>query len=221
MNLKRLLVLLPAAVVIAGAVLLLPKSGPFVPAKSQRTVYDTSLTILKGFVAAGDRRLGFADTNEMRGAWIDTSNGVPLYYALEDSIVNSSNTNPSNDWIRLHRTMFPVYGREGFLRSAITFDSTPTGWVPVEFDEGAVLRTFVGFHPHQPGEITEGKIVEAPFLQGEFFLGKGANGRETIVLHSEEQAELRKFLPPPAANAILTETGLLRAIKSLETQPHR
>jgi hypothetical protein len=215
---KPILLLVPAGLLLAVAIVLLPKSGPYQP-PAHPTVFDTSLTILRDLILAGDHRLGFKDTAEMNGAWVDTLHGLPLYYAVRDSFVNqpaSGATSPEKEGLLdLHRKMFPVYGREGFLRAAITFDSSPAGWVPMEFDEGSVLRSFVGFSEHDPRAAHGGKIVEAPFLENQFFIGKDSNGKEIVYLRSEELEEIKKDLPPNERNSkVLPIADFISATKA-------
>ncbi len=226
---KPLLSLFPAGLLIAGAIVVLPKSGPYQPPvsairNSHTTIFDTSLTILRDLILAGDTRLGFRDTAQMNGAWVDTMHGLPLYYAIQDSFTSVApsgmNTSADKGLIDLHRKMFPVYGHEGFLRSAITFDSSASGWVPMEFDEGSVLRNFVGFSAHDPRAAQGGMIVEAPFLQNQFFIGKDKQGNETVFLRSEELAEIKKNLPNDERNSeILPVADFISATKTALLQP--
>ncbi len=178
----------PAAVLFVFAALWLPKSGPYQPPtpSTHATIFDTSLIILRALVSAGDTRLGFPDTAAMRGARIDLNLGYSLYYAVKDSTTKDG-------FVYLGRKIFPVYGRDTFVHSAITFDSTSSGWVPVEFDEGSVIRHFVKYDSAYAARIEANKIVTDPSLAGEYLIATDTGGNETAVMNSEEMEILHEL----------------------------
>jgi hypothetical protein len=201
MKRNLLLSFVPAILLLGAAIAAAPsfQSVPITPSVAA-TPFDTALAMLREFVAAGDHRLGFADTNEMNGAYINTNEGIPMYYALQDSFEVEKGTalrgllpSSSHGLVELHRKIFPIFAN-GRVRSAIAFDSSKDGWRPIQFDNGALIRKFVEFIESDPRAAHGSVFVEAPFMQGNFLISKDASDSETVVLESTTMGEIKPIL---------------------------
>ena len=134
-----------AASVAAALVVAVLLAGEFPPESALGqgkpdipTVYDRALQILKDFVKAGDHRLGFADTTEFAGAYIDTSRSILIYQRIIDSLkayrMFAETVNVFHD----HRTLFPVVV-DTVVHSYVVFDSVfdsglrISRWKPVQY----------------------------------------------------------------------------------------
>jgi hypothetical protein len=168
------------------------ESTQSVATQKQTTIYDTAVSVLQDFVHGGDFRLGFSDTTELANARIDTSQGIRINVLLEDSLIGGDLDTTS--LIDVHRTIYPVYAK-GSLRSAITFDSTPTGWGPVRFADAAHIRRYIDFHNHESGGRLKGHLVEIPSLDAEVYLTGLNNGMQSVVLSHEAHLRLKPYVP--------------------------
>jgi len=102
----------------------------------KKSVYVEAVEILKNFVRGGDHQLGFADTTEFSGAYLDTAQSIPVYQFLIDSL-NVYHMDTSVVFTE-HRTLFPVLV-DSVIHSYVLFDSVfDSGirlnhWAPVQF----------------------------------------------------------------------------------------
>ncbi|MBS1902405.1 MAG: hypothetical protein JSS75_01715 [Bacteroidetes bacterium] len=125
------------SVVLAGSIVvgIRNESTPTPPA-DQRTVYERSIDVLKEFVRGGDLRLGFKDTTELAGAYVDTNKAIAIYQTMIDTLkVYGLDT---SDVYQVHRTVYPVFAGR-VLHSYVVFDSVfdsvchGNHWSPVMF----------------------------------------------------------------------------------------
>ena len=209
---KRVLLIGECAVLLAVVIFFSPKERPFIPPAAP-TVFDTAVSILNDFIDAGDHQLGFADSNDAVGAYIDTTRGIQVMYLREDSFI--ARGLDTGSILDVHRKIYPVLSRDSVIRSTITFDSTPNGWEPVEFAEVAMLRSLVNF-PRKDSRAVVRQIVEAPFLREDFLIGTAANGKRTIVMPRDIAGRIRDKLPQYERDSVAIEdSAFARTVKEL------
>lgn len=151
--------------------------------QTTQTVYDTALAILRDFVVQGDRALGFTSADSMKGAYIDTTQGIPIVFAREDSLVQNGLA-PSTFTLE-HRIVFPVYAG-GQIHSAITFDSVfqEHRIQPVSFEDGSDFADYWSLARSKAKSVRP-MIVEAPFFQSTFYVSLASGGTSNIVVPTE------------------------------------
>ncbi len=158
---------------------------------------DTAVRILQDFVRGGDFRLGFKDTAEFAGAAIDTSEGLRLGYEDASEVWFWQLTNDSI--AHLHRIMYPVYA-QGKLHSAIMFDSTPRGWIPIRFADGREIRRYCEFMKHDPRARRSCMLVYSESLHGDYLISTAADGSRSILLPTPLAQRIQRHLPDDLRN---------------------
>ncbi len=104
--------------------------------------YDTALFMLREFILEGpDSNLGFTNFDELNDIRIDTTKGINIYYALEDSLVNDS-AYTAQHLLKMGRMIYPIYYHDQ-LRSAVTYDTTPYGWRPTVFENSSIISPII------------------------------------------------------------------------------
>ena len=94
------------------------------------------------------------------------------------------------------------------LRSAITFDSTPSGWKPVIFENAEEIDEYIADR-HKPGDPSEGSLhyeyIMTPFIHSDIILRADTKGAHILRTH-ELESEVAEDLPSPlGANAAKIE----------------
>lgn len=166
---------------------------PTTVSSAQLTVYDTAVLMLAEFITqSNDSDLGFKNFDELAGAYIDSTQGVDVYYGLEDSLMKDS---VRGDLLLLNfgRTIYPVY-YQGQLRSAITFDSTMKGWHPCIWEDSNVISQCVADSGWGKTGSNRYSIIRMPSLHNFVAMRTSAAG-EHILPSKELRTELRKHYP--------------------------
>lgn len=107
------------------------------------SIYTEAVELLKDFVRAGDHQLGFRDTTEFAGAFLDSATSIPVYRRLIDSL-NAYHLD-TTDVFHEHRTLYPVFVGK-VVHSYVMFDSVfDSGigryhWAPVQFSGARALE---------------------------------------------------------------------------------
>lgn len=160
---------------------------------TQLTIYDTAVLMLAEFITqSNDSNLGFKNFDELQEAYIDPTQGINVYYGLEDSLMKDS---VRGDLLLLNfgRTIYPVY-YHGQLRSAITFDSTIRGWHPCIWEDSNVISSCVADSGWGKSGNNRYSIIRMPSLHSFVAMRTNAAG-EHILPTKELRTELREHYP--------------------------
>lgn len=155
---------------------------PFASQPNPTTVYDSTILMVKDFVANGDLRLGFSNPSQLDSAYIDFTHGLPLNYLCEDTLLGS-NKRLQDQVMNMRRVMYPVYTKvngQDKLCATFTFDSTG-GIHPVMIDDSTLILPHlrnIARHHHKHSK--EDKVVFAPSFYNYIFLTHGEEGDNVI-----------------------------------------
>ncbi|MEP7233846.1 MAG: hypothetical protein ABI778_01000, partial [Ignavibacteriota bacterium] len=167
-------------------------------------IYDTAVMMLREFIREGnDSNLGFKNFDELDSAYLKIDEGINVYYLIEDSLLRSTNPLDSH-LVKLGRRIFPVYYHDQ-LRSAITFDTTRTGWRPAVFDAGDIIAPYIAqkILIATAEEVAKSFfLVEAPFVHNDLIFEHDSTG-DHVLPTTELKRELGSDYPTTAPMALI------------------